>query len=149
MLCLAHGHIFVMTTITVTSPRITQLETLPEDVLQCIFKEIHDLTPPEPEFIGSICRRWRAVALEANWLWTNLIFKLPHGQSDSDFSCPRFRLSRSGVSPLDVSKQSRPTACGSISKQSSVFWSRLHIDFDPSGLSTACPLYKLALRFEA
>ena len=80
----------------------------PYDILSAVFEEMEgpcgdiDFASRMPFILGSVCRRWRQVALSTPAIWTSLRVRLDAGQLQTDWSYVQEWLNRSGQRPLYI-----------------------------------------------
>jgi len=83
----------------------SDIDRLPNELLSTIFmfaieQHCHDESTISPTTISHICHRWRQVALETGYLWTNVVLTFP--TSSEQLTRTLTWLSRSKTYPLDI-----------------------------------------------
>jgi hypothetical protein len=80
-------------------------EILLEIFLQCKETKGYPRRPQldrTPLLLGSVCRRWRTIALSTSWLWTSFALTIDKDYLKSDVLLAKTWLSRAGTCPLSI-----------------------------------------------
>jgi hypothetical protein len=80
-------------------------EILSEIFLQCKKNEGYEDRPRldrAPLLLGSVCRRWRTIALSTPWLWASFALTITKNYWKSDVLLAKTWLSRAGTCPLSI-----------------------------------------------